>query len=276
MRTRRRSCPRAGNRIDIIHLLMVSGVLISLFSTPRLLSAQESVSANLPPANAGVFVTPIAGAPFSAEVVEDMTQLLKDGSLFHRKTGALIARDSQGRIHNELHEVLAATETKKPVVYSIHLYYPETRLNTFLNPHTHIARQRTLDRPPPTEPPSNWWLHLEGTPASSSRIQVHNLGPSVMDGLDVRGYRRNITIPDKLSGTGEPVVVTDEVWYNEELRINLLSKHNDPRTGEMISKVTKINPNEPEVELFAIPPEYKVVDMTPPEQESLKPVRVEP
>ena len=85
--------------------------------------------------------------------------------------------------------------------------------------------------------------------------------------FQVRGARI-LAIPENLSGTGRPVVVTDEIWYSEELHINLVTKHNDPRTGELTITVTGINPSEPDVSLFAIPPDYKLVDMTPPGEES--------
>jgi len=41
----------------------------------------------------------------------------------------------------------------------------------------------------------------------------------------------------------------------EELHINLVTKHNDPRTGELTITVAGINPNEPDVSLFAVPPD---------------------
>jgi hypothetical protein len=60
-------------------------------------------------------------------------------------------------------------------------------------------------------------------------------------------------------------MITDEYWYSEQLHINLLAKHSDPRTGQLTVTVTQLNPNEPALELFEVPPGYKVVDMTPPE-----------
>lgn len=220
-----------------------------------------------PAFNGGVFVTPVPGAPFSAEAEQFMVQVLKDGSLFQRETAALIARDSQGRIRNERHEVLPASANRKPVVFSVHIYDPETRLNTFLNPDTHVATQRVLPNPPSTEPPSNGWFHLAGSRTPNPNLQVQDLGASVVDGIDVNGYRRTLTVPANGSGTDRPVVVTDEIWYSEQLHINIVAKHNDPRTGSLTLTVSQINVNEPDVELFAIPPEYKLVDITPPDQE---------
>ncbi len=224
-----------------------------------------------PAFSGGVFVTPVPGAPFSAEAEQEMMQVLKDGSPFRRKTSALIARDSQGRIRNERHEVMPASSPRKPTVFSVHIYDPATRLSTFLNPGTHIATQRILPNPPATEPPSNAWLREVGARPSDPNLQVQDLGSSVMDGVEVHGFRSILRIPANSSGTGSPVVVTNEYWYSEELHINIVTKHNDPRTGQLTVKVTQINVNEPGADLFAIPPDYKLVDMTPPESESQDP-----
>jgi hypothetical protein len=58
---------------------------------------------------------------------------------------------------------------------------------------------------------------------------------------------------------------------SEDLHINILTRHNDPRTGQLTVKVTEINIGEPGADLFAIPRDYRLVDMTPPESESLDP-----
>ena len=34
-------------------------------------------------------------------------------------------------------------------------------------------------------------------------------------------------------GTGRSIVVTDEYWHAEDIRLNLLEKHNDPRKGDL-------------------------------------------
>jgi len=213
----------------------------------------------------GVFVTPVPGAPFSAVAVQEMKQVLKDRTSFERKTAALIARDSQGRIHNESHEVLPMTSTQEPALLSVHIYDPETRLSTYLNPYTHVARQRTLPGPPATTPPSNWAQQGSGNHPPNPNVREEDLGSGVLGGIDVHGYRRTLTLTAKASGTGQPVMITDEYWYSEQLHINLLAKHSDPRTGVLTVTVTQLNPNEPAVDLFEVPPSYKVVDMTPPE-----------
>ena len=45
----------------------------------------------------------------------------------------------------------------------------------------------------------------------------------------------------------------------------MIIRHNDPRTGEQMVAVSKVERAEPAVEIFAVPPSYKVVDETPPQ-----------
>jgi hypothetical protein len=254
--------------------LVIGAVILSFALGFYVAEAQDRAMSSAPAFSGGVFVTPVSGAPFSAMAVQEMTQALKDGSSFRRKTAALIARDSQGRIHNESHEVVPASSNREPPLLSIHIYDPDTRVNTFLNPYTHIARQRILPNPPSAVPPSNWAQHASGTHPPIPNVREEDLGTNIIEGLDVHGYRRTITLSEKASGTGHPVNIIDEYWYSEELRINMITKHTDPRTGDLLVSVTQLNREEPVVDLFIVPPEYKVVDMTPPEVESSNVPRV--
>ena len=124
-----------------------------------------------------------------------------------------------------------------------------------------MARQQRLSLAPATVPPGNWAQQPKAS--SGNNVRLEDLGASALDGIDVHGYRRTITLSTESTGTGKPVTVVDEYWYSEELRINLLSKHSDPRTGDITITVTHLNRAEPDADLFEIPQGYKVVDLTP-------------
>ena len=79
-----------------------------------------------------------------------------------------------------------------------------------------------------------------------------------------KGIRRSLTIPAQASGTGAPVTVVDEYWYSEDLHMNLLVRHTDPRTGVQTVALSNINREEPPPAFFEVPEGYKTVDMTPP------------
>jgi hypothetical protein len=85
-----------------------------------------------------------------------------------------------------------------------------------------------------------------------------------MENVAVHGTRQTRTIPPAVTGTGKEIVVTDEYWYSDELHMNMLTKHTDPRSGVQVVAITQVNRNEPDPALFQMPAGYKVVDETPP------------
>jgi hypothetical protein len=208
----------------------------------------------------GVFVTPIPGQPLTAVVHIESTQTLADGSTEVKHTSANIARDSQGRIYNERRAMVSASfaaDTLPPQL-GFHIFDPVANLNTFLNPFSHLARQSVwTPRPSIAEP---------GDAAAAPRdplIAREDLGTQTMENVLVRGTLKTTTIPASASTTGKAVLVTDETWYSDELRLNLLVKHTDPRTGQQVVTITHIDRDEPAHTWFEIPPNYKIVDETP-------------
>lgn len=214
----------------------------------------------------GVFVTPVAGVPLKAVVQLESKQTLPDGTTEVRKTISNIARDLQGRIYNERRKWMNPAVRDAPLLLSIHIYDPITRLNTFLDPATRIARQTTrLTREGTQEAVVAPEEAKNGARVNGHEMRVteENLGTQYMENVSVHGTRTSRTIPGEVSGTGRPVVVTDEYWYSEELHLNMLVKHADPRTGEQTVTVTQVDRNEPSSTMFEIPAGYKVVDETP-------------
>jgi hypothetical protein len=216
---------------------------VSLFSPVALAQTQ------------GIFVTPIPNAPLLAVVTTQGTRILKDGTVQNQRTLSAIARDNQGRIFNELRPWVAASDTNTPPVLSIHLYDPQTRLNTFLRPLDRIAVQNTVNHPPATQPPS-----LAGP--TGQYVKEEDLGTRRLEGVDCHGIRDTQTIPAETNG-GKEVKVVDEYWYSEDLRLNMLVIHNDPRTGDLTTTVTQVSRSEPDPAIFAIPADYKIVSRQP-------------
>ncbi|MGA7339706.1 MAG: hypothetical protein WBE72_02920 [Terracidiphilus sp.] len=234
----------------------------SLLLTPVLLagalafaSAQQGVS-DTPPLYRGpvtqvrgVFVTPISGVPFSAVVMIESEQLLPDGSVTIRRSQANIARDSRGRIRNELHMLVPDGYKGVPPLLSAHIYDPATRISYFLNPATLIARKQ-----------------IAGSPRSEfDQPGAEDLGYQILNGMQAKGTRITRTVPAQLSGTGKEVKVSDEFWYSEDLHMNLLERHTDVRGGIQTVGILSIKTEEPDPSLFEVPAGYKVADLTPAE-----------
>jgi hypothetical protein len=194
----------------------------------------------------GVFVTPVPGAPFSGTLT--------------RRTINYIARNSAGVIHNERRRLQASSSEDEPTLLSSHIFDPATRLSTFLNPDTHVARQMVLPKPP--EAPENSTPETAIAPENAQNLQTKDLGTQTVAGLILKGTRKERTVPAAYSGTGKDVIITDDYWYSEDLKVYLVLKHNDPRTGEQIVGIVKSERKEPDTALFQIPVGYKVVDET--------------
>jgi hypothetical protein len=144
------------------------------------------------------------------------------------------------------------------MLLSAHIYDPSSRQSIMINPGLHLAREVTLRAPEPTPTAS---LPPQQQPKLPGVTET-DLGSQQMNGLELKGIRKQRTIPADMSGTGKPVVITDDYWYSPELAIYMTIRHDDPRTGEQLVAVTHVERHEPSAETFVVPPEYKVVDET--------------
>ena len=210
-----------------------------------------------------IFVTPVPGAPFSGVVNVERSALRPDGSVANLKSIRNIARDGHGRIHNESRTMIPVSSTAAPVLIRIHLYDPQTRISTYLDPQNRSFRTTTVSHPPSVVPPTVRY----GSPSDNGLPQnefskEEDLGTQEIEGVLAHGVRATQTIPAESSETGTEVVVTDEYWYSDELRINVLMKHNDPRKGTVTMRVTQINRGEPDASLFEIPEGYARAGMS--------------
>jgi hypothetical protein len=202
-----------------------------------------------------IFVTPVANAPFSAVVNIQNSHLQPDGSVLALKSMRQIARDVHGRIHNESRALTPASDASTAPLIRIHLYDPQTRISTYLNPRKKTFWTETVNHPPSTVPPTiRYAAPGDGVPQNDFAKQ-EDLGVREMDGLSVRGVRETQTIP--ADDTGKEIVITDEFWYSEDLRINLMIRHSDPRTGSVTMTVSQVSRTEPDPALFQIPDDYQ-------------------
>ncbi len=203
-----------------------------------------------------VFVTPIPNAPFTGVIHVERSIVQRDGSTVNRKTIREIGRDSRGRIFNEYRMLLPVEETETPQVIRVLLYDPQTRISTMLYPQQQTFSSGTVNRPPETVPPN-----FVASPAGNSVPQneftkEEDLGIHEMAGLPAHGVRQSQTIPAGNNATGKEIVITDEYWYSDDLRINLVIKHSDPRTGAVTMTVQQVTRTEPDPARFEVPQGY--------------------
>lgn len=200
-----------------------------------------------------IFVTPVANAPFSAVVNIERTIIKKDGSVIEIKNLREIGRDREGRIHNEARAAVPVSSTETPQLVRIHLYDPQTRLTTEIDPRKKIFWTRIMNHPPSTEPPSLRFSAPEGQAPPNEFVKEEDLGTREIEGVSAHGIRQTQTVP---ADDGKEIEITDEYWYSADLRINLLIKHSDPRTGTKTMTVGQITRTEPDPAFFEVPEGY--------------------
>jgi len=208
-------------------------------------------------AQANIFLTPVPNAPFTAEVEVQQARIRPDGSVSNLKSVRMLARDGIGRIHNESRIYIPAASTAMPEVVHIHLYDPRTRISTELDASTRTFYTQTINHPPSTVPPTVRY----GSPSATGVPQndfskEEDLGTKEIEGVLARGVRATQIIPAEGNDTGKEIVITDEYWYSDELRINVVMKHNDPRSGTSTVTVTHITRGEPDPALLEMPEGY--------------------
>jgi hypothetical protein len=87
-----------------------------------------------------------------------------------------------------------------------------------------------------------------------------SLGKQTIEGVEAEGTRWTRTIPAHEIGNTLPIEIVNESWYSHELQVMVMTKHRDPRTGEVTWRLTNIRRSEPDRSLFQIPADYTVVD----------------
>ncbi len=266
-------------------------LLIPLFSVCAF--AQQSVSATSGPAGfrgtAQFGVPPpfgiaaVTGAPYSGEEVGESVQTLADGTRITRKMpGTKVYRDSIGRTRRErpLFPRMTGTgeaDADSPVV--VEIIDPAARVKYTLDTQNKVAHRQELPEsstgpgfggargmqsvvrsgmPVPAPPPAA----PDFRAAAAARPDMNNesLGTQIMEGVTVEGNRHTMTWPAGSQGNDRPMTTTSEIWTSPELKVTVLSKMTDPRSGEHTQKLIHISRGEPDGTLFAPPPDYKVVD----------------
>jgi len=260
----------------------------------------------------------IKGAPYSADVVTEMTQTLADGNHINRKTTARVYRDGDGRTRREEDRNFTVNGPNGPITnqgMSISIVDPVGGYSYSLNPEQSIAwrtpigaSKELLDKitfaaaqrssqPMSDEQKARMADELkkakadvETIAAAKERAAQSNDAPSkasteviaraggrggwvasayidpgppehrTLDGLAVEGHRTSETIPAGQIGNEQPITITSEEWTSTDLKVLVLTKHNDPRTGESIYRLTNVVRAEPDPSLFMVPPGYDVRD----------------
>ena len=223
----------------------------------------------------------VKGAPYSADVVTENTQLLADGNrIVNRQTG-FVARDSLGRTRNEtsIPFLGPAGAADKPMKVTM-IHDPVTQVTYTLESGAKTAHKvstwtqaeadgmkRAAEKQHTemiTRADVGVMIKGAGAPGFKSlkgaNVKSESLGTQMIEGVMAEGTRNTETIAAGEIGNEKDILIVNEVWIAQDLKAVVLSKRTDPRTGEMTYRLTNIQRAEPAASLFEVPQEYSVVD----------------
>ena len=99
-----------------------------------------------------------------------------------------------------------------------------------------------------------------GGPGSSGETTREELGNQTIEGVIANGSRSTTVIPAGAIGNLQPIKIVSEQWMANDLKVLVLTRFSDPRTGETTYKLQNIVRAEPDRSLFSPPPDYTVKD----------------
>jgi len=290
-------------KMNVLPLLAVSMLAASMAAQTAPDSAMTGVTpgAALPPKAAMVTMhvenmdaAPAKGAPFCATVTTEHTQLLADGNRIHTTDNSWLCRDSEGRTRREagLNLLGAAPQTAAPKLITI--VDPVAGVRYMLDTDNKVAHKMALSAggtvaggvsiAGPAGAPvrgervmmyegaggsgpnvffNNVLVKKSGQDSSEPAPATEKLGDQTIDGIHATGTRMTTTIPSGKLGNEKPIVVTSERWYSPELKVTVMTKHDDPWAGELKTQFSSVNTSEPDPSLFSVPGDYKIVEDKP-------------
>jgi len=229
----------------------------------------------------------VRNAPYSGEGVTIVSQTLGDGTRIERTTTAKVYRDGAGRERREQTvSGLAALNLLGSSENVTTIFDPVGGANYTLDPTTHTARRMPLgftltslanggvsgtvtlrrgggDAAPigalrAVAPTGQLDVRRVVTP-DAVPAPMQDLGKRQIESVTAIGTLSKATIPMGQIGNDRPIEVTDERWTSPDLGgVVVLSKHHDPRTGDVEYRLTNIIRAEPSADLFTVPPDYQV------------------
>jgi hypothetical protein len=276
-----------------------------------------------------------AGAPYSAEAVNESVQVLADGNRIVRKTSSRIYRDNDGRTRRE--QLTSAGEIQAvsisdPVAGATFVLDPATKTaqrtgvimatapsgfsaatiaggrGTFTAARTpeggvtvavseaELARRREVEAQAARSAgggsgagsgggrgrgagsgggavvvageahagtvvyPAEGVAFARTPMPNGANVNREDLGSQIIEGIAATGTRTTTTIPAGSIGNEQPIVIVSEQWFSPELKVLVMTKHSDPRSGETTYRLTNIAQSEPARSLFEVPADYTLRD----------------
>jgi hypothetical protein len=193
----------------------------------------------------------VTGAPYSALGTSETITRLPDGNRIVRQNSVRMWRDSDGRTRAEY----SLSSIGGPLPLEVNstvtvIDDPATRTRYMLQSADKVAVAVPIS---PCRDPDGT---VSPAPAPAQNLRPLSLGEREVDGEKAFGSRIVSTIPAGAIGNDQPITMSAEQWYGQDLKVVVEATYVDPRTGETRYKLRDIKRQEPDARLFKVPKDY--------------------
>lgn len=227
----------------------------------------------------------VKGSPFTADSVIETVQTLGDGNRLVRRSRSLLYRDMEGRTRRDHSSEANPNQNinDDPLRVSV-ITDPVAGVRYMIEYNTRKARRLPL--PPDffkpnalsqANRPTSFGVLIPATVARRRmggaqgaeqqpqyETRTEKLESKMIEGVSAEGTRITVVIPPGEFGNEREMGITFERWYAAELGMIVLLRHNDPRFGETIFRLTNIMRNDPPPATFQLPADFAITNAAPP------------
>jgi hypothetical protein len=200
--------------------------------------------------------------------VTESSQTLPNGNVITRKNQTNVYRDGMGRVRTEttmpVHRApgetagQASTQTPRTMV---HIHDPVAGVSRELDAQTKTSHETPLPGFRGGNAPGRGGRGGNAaarTPVSDPNVVSETLAMQTINGVQATGTRVTRTIPAGEIGNAQPIQVVHEIWLSADLKVPVMEKRTDPRSGTTTIQLTNITRSEPDPALFQAPSDYTV------------------
>jgi hypothetical protein len=248
----------------------------------------------------GGVMSMIPHAPYSGEQITESTQTLGDGTRIHSENAVKVYRDSEGRVRRETPDMISIFDPVAGVGYTLNPHtltgskmqvsvsvkggpnsfsysasassadgkmlqvYSNTKTTTVTGDGAGVGAGVGKGVSSGVGPSGDFFYSTAGPNIAFSKAlargKAESLGSQTMEGVNVQGERRTHTIEAGEIGNDRPIQTIDEHWYSNDLQLDVMTKHSDPRTGEQITRLVDVRRGDPDASLFQLPASYTITE----------------
>jgi len=192
-----------------------------------------------------------------------MQRTLAGGNTIQTQHQSTVYRDSQGRVRTETAMQRPGASGVKASANAITIHDPVAGVVRRIDTQNRVVNEMTLHAGSPRPGAASAQHAFASRRAGVHRgadpnVTTEDLGQQIVNGVAATGQRITRTIPEGAIGNAQPIQSTREVWTSTELKVPVLIKTSDPRSGTTVTQLTNINRAEPDAALFQAPAGYTV------------------